>query len=67
LLEYPPDYVILAAVHLKPKPKKLTQSEMQAHLPELQSMLGVGPAGPVPDALKDAMAWAEEQKKKMKG
>jgi hypothetical protein len=66
LQEYPPDYLILAAVHLKPKPQKkkpLTDAEREAQREEMRSVFGR--SAPVPQDLRDLVAWAAEQDKKM--
>ena len=54
LADHPPDYVILAAVHLKPKgPGKLTDTEA-AIASEL-----FGPAQPMPAHIREQIEWAE--------
>ena len=67
LSEYPSADVILAARYLKPKAKKkISEQEFFGQVPELQSMLGNGAAQPIPDDLRDSLAWMEQQKKLMK-
>ena len=59
--EYPPDYVILEAVHLKLKQKKmpvLTESAMAEQSQQLRSMM---PTAPLPQHLRDLVNWSKEQ------
>lgn len=64
LEEYPPDYVILAAVHLKPKPKTLTATDADKQRSELQAMFGQAAPLPIPQELRDLVQWADELGKK---
>lgn len=61
LQEYPPDYVILAAVHLKPKSAKLkplTEEQMAEQSQQLRSMM---PTAPVPAHLRELVEWSKQQ------
>ena len=61
LQEYPPDYVILAAVHLKPKtakPRILTEAEMAEQSRHLRSMM---PTAPIPAHLRELVEWSKAQ------
>ena len=65
LQEYPPDYVILAAVHMKPKPKKakrMTDEEMREQSQQMRAML---PTAPIPPAMRELVEWGREQDRKM--
>lgn len=61
LNEEPPEYRILNWVHLEQKPKPLTEEQIQHQAHELSSMLGQR-AGAIPEPMKEAMRWAEQQK-----
>jgi hypothetical protein len=61
LEEYPPDYVILAAVHLKPKAAKLkalTEEQMAEQSQHLRSMM---PTAKAPPHLLELVEWAKQQ------
>ena len=66
--EHPPAYLILSAVHLKPKPKpgRVNQLEFRRDLPELHSMLGQGAPMPVTPEMRDAIDWMKRQQQRMK-
>lgn len=64
LNEEPPEYRILNWVHLEQKPKPLSAQQIEHQAMELGSMLGQR-AGAIPDPMKDAMRWAEEQKARL--
>jgi hypothetical protein len=72
LQDYPPDYVILAAVHLKPKAAKaktLNDAEMAEQSQQLRSMM---PTAKAPQHLLELVEWSKQQdelaaKKKGKG
>ena len=62
LQEYPPDYIILAAVHgVKPKavkPKAMTEEQMAEQSRHLRATL---PTAPVPPHLRELVQWSKKQ------
>lgn len=66
LAEHPPDYVILAAVHMERKSKRGNEAETSKDLHELGAMMGSGMEA-APDDFGDTVAWAEAMQGKLKG
>lgn len=56
LAEHPPEYLILAAVHMERKPKQMPPQETRQGLSSL-----MGAPQSMPKAMMDLVAWAESQ------
>lgn len=63
--EYPQTHLILAAVHLDRKGRGAKKDSSLSEVQDVSMMFGLQ-AEKMPDAIADAVKWAEEQKQKKK-
>jgi hypothetical protein len=61
LQEYPPAYVILSAVHMKPKAKKAVVLTDEAMQEQSRQMRATMPTAPLTPHLRELIAWNQQQ------
>lgn len=64
--EHPPAYMILAALHLKPKAASVGEMDFAGQMHEVSAMMGGDVESP-PDDFGDTVAWVETMQNKLKG